>query len=398
MSAIVVCCSKGGLAIIRALGERGIDVAGLCFRKNEVGAASRFVRERRYCPDPGEHEEAFVGALMSFPSKWNGSVLYPADDGSLVAISRHALRLRERYRPICEPWSTVSLLIEKHRTYEIARAHGIPCPEVELVESVDGAYRFARRVGYPFLLKPCVGHLFFKRYRVKMLMVHTEAQLRSHLATVMDYGGAFMLCEYIPGGDECGANYNSFALGGAPAAEFTGIKVRNKPRLIGFPTVVRSVVLPEVCELGRRMLRALELNDFSCMEFKRDVRDGRFKLMEVNARHNYSGALATRCGVNFPLFSYRHARGELLPPASPQREGVYWIDEERDAKDVLAALWRRRGTRSALAPYRGPKVFAVSRMSDPGPSLAMVRSSLSHLATRSSRRARHEHAQVFLKS
>lgn len=398
MSAIIACCSKAGLAIIRSLGGHGIDIAGLCFGKNQIGAASRFLRERRRCSDPSEREEDFLACLDSLAPKWDGAALYPADDASLVAISRHALRLRRRYRLVCEPWSTVSRLIEKHHTYSIANAHGIACPHVELVRSAADAYEFARRVGYPFLLKPSVGHLFFKRYRVKMLMVNTEAQLRSHLATVADYGGEFMLSEYIPGGDECGANYNSFAIDGRAVAEFTAAKVRNKPRLIGFPTVVRSVLLPEVVELGRRMLQALQLNDFSCMEFKRDARDGRYKLMEVNARHNYSGALAIACGIDFPLFSYRRARGEELPEVSVQREGIYWIDEERDAKDVIAALLKRSEAGAALRPYRGRRLFAVSRMNDPGPTVAMMGSSMSHFVAQHSLGVQSESSHASLKT
>src|SRR5512138_3875644 len=106
---------------------------------------------------------------------------------------------------------------------------------------------------------------------------------------------AIMLCEYIPGGDDCGVNYNSFALDGEPICEFTAKKERSKPTLIGFPTVVRSVVLPEVQVLGRRVLSAFGISDFSCTEFKFDPRDRQYKLMEVNARPNYSGALAIAC-------------------------------------------------------------------------------------------------------
>jgi len=73
------------------------------------------------------------------------------------------------------------------------------------------------------------------------------------------------------------------------------------------------------------MLRALDFHGFANIEFKRDPRDGQYKIIEVNARHNLSALLAVRCGVNFPLLQYRHlVHGEL--PDQPQcRQGVYWI-------------------------------------------------------------------------
>lgn len=388
-SAIVACCSKAGLAVIRTLGEHGIALLGLCFGRGQVGAASRFLRERRWCTDPSEDENAFINDLLEIDAEWNGSALIPTDDGTLVAISRHRQRLEARFRVVCEPWETVVNLIEKDRTYAIAERHGIPCPRLRLVSNEEETLQFAAQIGYPCLLKPCVGHLFFKRHRQKMLMVKSEAELREHLKTILSCGEKIMLCEYIPGGDSCGINYNSFALAGEPVAEFTAAKVRNRPTLIGFPTVVRSAAIPDVKELGRAMLRALKLNDFSCMEFKRDPRDGVCKLMEVNARHNYSGALAHACGINFPLLSFERAMGQPLPamPAQPSRD-MFWIDEERDLRHMLASLTRGKSAAfSALNPYRAPKVFAVSRKDDLAPSLALMKSSVSFALSR--QRAKH---------
>jgi predicted ATP-grasp superfamily ATP-dependent carboligase len=192
------------------------------------------------------------------------------------------------------------------------------------------------------------------------------------------YGGALMLCEFIPGPDDCGANYNSFCVRGRPIQEFTAQKVRLKPTSIGFPTVVRSACIGEVLEAGRRMMSALELNGFSCMEFKRDSRDGVYKLMEVNARHNYSGSLATACGIDFPYLSYRAARVLSLPPAAePLAAETFWIDEERDALGALGALWRgKRAACAYVSPYLHRKVYAVSAVSDPGPALSLLKAAL----------------------
>jgi D-aspartate ligase len=377
--AVVACCSKAGLAIIRALGEHGVPVIGLCYGSGQIGAFSRFVTKQYRCPDPSEDESAFIAALLRLDESLQSAVLFPSDDGSLVAISRNAESLSRKYRLVSERWPLVRTLIEKHFTYEIARQHGVPCPRLEMVRSTAESLAFASSIGFPCLLKPPFGHLFFKRYRKKMLMVNSEAELCMHMSTVAEYGGEVMLSEFIPGGDECGTNYNSFALDGTPYCEFTAEKVRNKPRLIGFPTVVRSIVLPEVRALGRKMLAALKYSDFSCMEFKRDVRDGVYKLMEVNGRHNYSGALAVACGMNFPVLSYRRALGEMLPlmPTS-QREELCWIDEERDAFGVARSIMDRHSSdaRAHLAAYRGSRVFAVYRANDPLPSLHLVHSSL----------------------
>ena len=141
-------------------------------------------------------------------------------------------------------------------------------------------------------------------------------------------------------------------MNGTPVAEFTAQKLRLRPTMIGFPTAIVSLKLPEVVEYGRRMIAALGYNGFSCMEFKRDARDNVYKLMEVNGRHNFSGLLAGRCGVNFPYISYLEALGQSLPiDRYEQPEGVYWLDEHMDIRGLFRAL--RQG-RAALRDYSLP--------------------------------------------
>ena len=118
-----------------------------------------------------------------------------------------------------------------------------------------------------------------------------------------------MLCEFIPGDDTCGVNYNSYCDDGRPGNEFTAQKLRLKPRLIGFPTAIVGRWLPEVAAAGRRVMAALSYSGFSGTEFKRDPRDGIYKLMEVNARPNFSGWLAVNSGGTSPTSAIFRDRG-----------------------------------------------------------------------------------------
>ncbi len=375
---VVTCCAKAGLAIIRALGARKIPVAGAAYGNGQIGLSSRYLDAKLRCPDPAEREAQFIAYLERLPARWEGAVLFPSDDASLVALARHKERLSQRFRVVAQSWERVRDLIEKHRTYEIAREAGVPFPKLQRVRAADAALAFAREIGYPCLVKPSVGHLFFKLFGRKMLMPYSEPQLERALERLADYRGELMLCEFIPGPDTCSANYNSFCVRGHAVREFTAQKVRLKPVSIGFPTLVRSRVMPEVAEVGRRMAAAIGLDGFSCMEFKRDARDGAYKLMEVNGRHNYSGALASACGIDFPYLSYLHAQGLELPVEEHlQIPACVWIDEERDVLGALGALSHGlRAARAYLAPYSGRKVFATTSATDLKPTLSLVAASV----------------------
>lgn len=361
------------MAVIRGLAEAGIAQVGVAFGSRQFAVASRHLREVRLAPDPSEQEDAFVAWLLEQRSDLAGSVLIPTDDASLMAVSRAHETLAEVYRLAAQPWAVVGSLLDKRRTYAIAEAAGIPVPRTVVARDAAQAGEFAAQVGFPCLLKPSVGHIFFNRFKTKMRLVRDPSELRRGLDELADYPGEILLSEFIPG-DDTGTNYNALWDRGRPLREFTARKLRQWPTSIGFPTAVESLWMPDVAAAGRRVIEAMGCAGFSCTEFKRDARDGVLKLMEVNARHNLSGSLAVACGVNFPLLSYRQALGMTLEPAGPgQLEGVCWTDELRDLLALPGTA--RRGWRALAAffrPYRGPRVSAVFSLDDPRPGLRLV--------------------------
>jgi predicted ATP-grasp superfamily ATP-dependent carboligase len=367
----------------------GVPVIGLVYGRRQIGIASRFLDESIRCTDPELNEERFIEELLGLANRWPGAVVLPTDDASLVAISRQRDQLLPKLRVVSDEWSIVQKLIEKHETYALATKAGVPCPRIQLVRSTEQALELAESVGFPCLLKPSVGHIYYRKFGRKMLFVEKPNELEQAVKESINYGGDLMISEFIPGLDDAGANYNSFSIDGHVVHEFTARKVRNKPSQIGFPTAVESIWLSELAQLGREMLAVTKYSGFSCMEFKRDARGGGYKLMEINARHNFSGELANVTGINFPYLSYLHAVGEDLPETRcVQRDSVYWIDDERDPLGLLRALWTRgESVEHFLRPYKEQHVFATYSAIDPMPFLKQTFTSAAQAIRRSVSRA-----------
>jgi predicted ATP-grasp superfamily ATP-dependent carboligase len=106
---------------------------------------------------------------------------------------------------------------------------------------------------------------------------------------------------------------------------------------------------------------------YSCTEFKQDPRDGVYKLMEVNGRHNLSTLLAVNCGLNFPWIHYNHLVDDKLPKDCDYRDGVYWIDIFRDVANSFAYAQKGGSLAQFIRPYIGSHVFAVLDRKDPRP-------------------------------
>jgi predicted ATP-grasp superfamily ATP-dependent carboligase len=133
-----------------------------------------------------------------------------------------------------------------------------------------------------------------------------------------------------------------------------------------------------VIEPGRKIVEAMGFYGFSCTEFKKDSRDGVYKLLEVNGRHNLSSSLAVRCGVNFPWLEYRHLVEGELPERSDFEAGIYWIDTFRDVGYTFKHLRKERYSLAYyLRPYFGPRVFAIIDRKDPKPFFQKFQNSLS---------------------
>jgi predicted ATP-grasp superfamily ATP-dependent carboligase len=122
-------------------------------------------------------------------------------------------------------------------------------------------------------------------------------------------------------------------------------------------------------------LEKLNYRGLGGLEFKRDARDGKLKLIELNARYGLWDALGQRCGVDTAYMAYLDAIGEKLPDPARARTGVKWISISRD----LSALrgYRREGSlgiRDWVQTLPGEKMWAVFAWDDPMPAIsAMLR-------------------------
>jgi len=367
-SAIVLAAHNIGLGVARALGKHSIGVIAVYYQKRDMGYVSKYVQERVRAPHPETAEAEFVDLLIDLAKRHGNCVLFPTDDATLVTVSRHRDRLAEHHTVACAPWSTIRQLIDKKYTYELAESLGIPAPRTRVPQNAGQARDYAERAAYPCLVKPCQSHQYFERFRKKLVKVDNATELMTAYQEAAEAGMEVMLQEFIPGEDTDGVNYNSYYCDGAAAVEFTARKVRLSPPESGVPAVVVSADVPEVVEPARKLLEALRFTGYSCTEFKKDSRDGVYKLMEINPRHNRSLRLAIACGINFPLLEYRHLVEDHIPSAVPYRKGFYWIDL---AKDVAACgpYWKRGrfSLTRQLGPYLKPHTFATLDLRDPMP-------------------------------
>ena len=370
--AIVLGGRENAMAVVQALGRAGVPVISVCHSPDEYAALSRFVTTRVHAPDPEASEPEHIELVRTIAAANPGGVLFPVSDPTLLSVSRHRDLFEEHVHVGCMAHAAVRRCLDKSETYAVAERAGVPVARTLYPRSVDELRRQVETLTLPCVVKPRMVHLFQPVFAQKMVKVFDYEDLVRTWAAAHEAGLDAMVQEFIPGPDHNGANYNAYVWDGEVLADCTAHKLRSFPPEVGSPRVVLSKDIPEVRSLGARMLRALDLHGFANVEFKLDPRDGTFKLMEVNCRHNRSAALAVRCGVNFPMIEYEHLVHGRRPVDCEAESGVYWIGLDNDLTEGVKLLRRGEASLSYLRPYLHPHVFDFLDFRDPRPFLALA--------------------------
>jgi len=367
-AAIVLSTHTMGLGVIRALGTMGVPIIAVTYNTEDMGYVSRYVKGVVHVPHPEKLPDEFIDALIAIGERFGGGLLIPASDETLTTVSQHKTLLERSYTVACTEWEVTRKFIDKKYTYALANTAGVPAPHTITPESTADVEAFDQRAQYPCLVKPSQSHRYYELFKTKMVKVNNLDQMRAAYQQAAEAGMEVMLQELIPGDDAQGVNYNTYFWDGEPLAEFTAQQIRNAPPELGSPRVVLSKEIPEVIESGRKILKAMGFYGYACIEFKKDVRDGIYKLMEVNGRHNRSLLLAVHCGINFPWLQYNHLVGGVVPTQQPYTKGVYWVDITRDlAYSAKCFREEKLPLLQYLRPYIAPHTFAIFNLRDPNP-------------------------------
>lgn len=380
--ALVVGGDYQGLGIARSLGRQGIPVVVL---DDEISIArsSRYVQRSVKVDalrDPGETVETLVDVAERLGLQ--GWVLFPTREETVAAISSNRDRLLEVYRVPTPSWETVRQAWDKRATYSLAQELGVDAPrcwfprtEADLEQVPSGA---------PVVIKPAIKENFFYATSAKAWRADTPEQLRDafrRASQVID-PSEIIVQEMIPGGGNEQLAYCAFFRAGEPVASMTVRRRRQHPSDFGrASTFVETVDLPEIEEPSQRFLKAVDYYGLVELEYKRDPRDGRAKLLDVNARTWGYHSIGTAAGVDFPYLLYRDQLGERVDPCRA-RAGARWIrlstDVPNAVKDVAKGQLR---VGDYLRSLRGVDVDAVWSVSDPLPAL-MELGLLPYLAVR----------------
>ena len=370
VGALVIGGDYQGLGIARSLGRQGVPV---CIVDDEYSIA-RFSRHTKHSVRVSDlkDEQGTVRTLLEVGQRLGleGWVLYPTRDETVATLSRHRDVLAEFFRVPTPAWDVIRWAWDKRNTYQLAEELGIPAPRTWYPRTLEELREID--ADPPLVLKPAIKEHFVYATKDKAWQANSREELERlflEATEIVEEGGEVMIQELIPGDGRDQFAYCAFFKDGSAVGQMVARRGRQHPPDFGrSSTFVETTEVPELEELSQRFLEKIDYYGLVELEYKRDE-EGRFRLLDVNARTWGYHSIAPRAGVDFPAMLFADQLGRTVPSARAQA-GIRWVRLTTDIPTAALMLWQRRlGWRSYLRSMRGVDVEGAFAKDDPVPGL-----------------------------
>jgi predicted ATP-grasp superfamily ATP-dependent carboligase len=199
---------------------------------------------------------------------------------------------------------------------------------------------------------------------------HKELLAKYREARALMPADLILVQEMIPGSGGSQFSFAALCGDGKTIAYLTARRTRQYPIDFGYSSsFVETMDVPEIVAPSQRLLAAIGYTGIVEVEYKFDLRDGRFKLLDINPRLWTWSPLGGRVGMDFPYLLWKMMQGI---PVGEQRApaGVRWVRMSTDVPAAFEEILRGRlNLREYLQSLRGPLQFALVAADDPLPGL-----------------------------
>lgn len=373
VDAVVLGSSPTGLYALRELARAGMRVAltdvsaGCAFQSRHVRAADRMSGTL-------EQVEAWLG---SRPSGAARPVLLPTSDLFIEFVMSRAGALADRYAFASAYRGPAARLLDKSSFHALCQEHRMATPGVWNADSAETLRGLADVIPYPCILKPVlIHHARAFLQGKKVLLARSRDEYIAHVEAMPDGLGGWLVQEIIPGPESEITLFGGYIdTSGVARQVFTGRKLRQYPPGFGSASLVTSEPCDETRDLTVGFLDAIGFRGVCGAEYKRDPRDGKLKIIEINPRPTLWFQATHDAGGRIVQAAVRDLQSGATLNEALQHSDVGWRYGLKD----LASAWfyRRHGADFVFAQ---PDVTGAKRMrtrswpvfsiDDPAPAFA----------------------------
>ena len=328
------------IGIIRSLAME--DIPSISITKDKFGLG--FYSNQTiglHCPDYEIYPDEFLEFMIDLGKKIRyPGIIMPTDDAVLERLMQFDDKLASCYKRTYPEPQLLDFILDKYNQYSCARSIGLPVPYSIAPENESDLKNWPGDL-FPCVVKGRKGKYFYKHTGAQALPARDFEALLKIFKNVGNI--KVIVQEYIPGNDDELFAYASYISDPDDTiTEFISQKTQQIPRNFGVMRRGVSNYIPELREQSQKLLRSLNFRGMNYIEYKRDFRDGRYKLIEINARLWKNHIMATLSGINFPYTVYLSSVGKSLPKKTRQVDGVEWVSWIEEIIFMLGDLLKKK--------------------------------------------------------
>lgn len=310
--------NRNGLWVARELGKHGIDIHIVAEEKTNIAFQSKYCKKKVIVPGPWSCQELIRILRRMAQATTQRLVVYPITDMHALYLSKVKDYLPDDYYFVVGEKEATETLVNKRKFYQALDKNGVDHPTTHFPQDFESAKNIGKKVTYPVFVRPSITELFYRvfGYR-KGFVASSYGELLNYYRLATSGKVEILFQEIIPGPPT-----NSYQLEGYFNKEFctNGLFARQRLRIwplnFGNTTLCVSVPLSEFTSESKKVtefIKNIAYHGLVSAEFKKDARDGKHKLLEINARPWRHFWLSTICGVDILFSSYLDAIGEKIP-------------------------------------------------------------------------------------
>lgn len=320
-----------GLSIVRSLGIMGIPVIGVDRTWLAIGAFSKYCSISEICCT----DEELLSFLQeaSTISRYKNVIICESDI-YLLFLDKYKLDLKQNFALTIPLEISLSKLMNKENMIKLAIDANVDTPRTFFSYEVS-LQEIKKEVIYPCFIKPLYSQTYLD---TKGGIANGEKELGKILHRERFKSG-YIVQEIIPGPETNIWGYAGYT-GKNLRVGVTYYKYRQSPKDFGVGVVAFSMENKDVKEAGNKFLNHLNYSGLFSLEFKKDLRDGRYKLLEINPRICGQNELFTFLGFNLAYIAYRGALNLKFVYPVEQKDGILWISDIDDFITCLRHYFR----------------------------------------------------------
>lgn len=294
--------NRSALAVTRSLGRQGYNVFVSGKDAGNISACSKFCRKAFKVPDPMNNRSYYSAAVAEIVTRNNIDVIFPMTEQSVYCLNKARKLFGKSVVVACASSGKMEQVSNKYRLFQMAEKLGVAIPNtIFIADFHDFTAKRATIPAFPVVVKPAFSKIEVgvKIFSAGVMYAADQRELDFLYETKPVLRFPSLIQELIVGE---GTGLFTLFDHDHHLALFSHQRLLEKPPSGGVSVLSESVRLDdEMIEAARKLLAEVGWEGIAMVEFKRDVRDGRAKLMEINGRFWGSLQLAVSSGVNFPV-------------------------------------------------------------------------------------------------